>query len=342
MAVTVNGGAPSAPQIADFQTTFQVAPSSHVSSGGTAHANAVAAGAAGFMTGADKTKLDGVATGATANSSDATLLNRANHTGTQALTTLATQAANTVVANATTGAASPTAVAIAASELFGRGSTGNIAPITVGSGLTMTGTTLSATGGGTGTVTSVGMSVPTGLSVSGSPVTTTGTLAVTLTAGYVIPTQATLDTFLTEDLASDITTAKTSLAGADKFIILDSAASDAAKTLTASVLRTTPVGTSLGTTGTVDLDFAALVGTLQTITASGNITFTASNYAAGLAFELRIGAGGSTRTLAWPATWVAYGAALPTSLASGKVLTVAVRSTGTTEGAVDATSALSI
>jgi len=56
--------------------------------GGTLHANAVAAGAAGFMTGADKTKLDGVATGATANSADATLLARANHTGTQAQSTV--------------------------------------------------------------------------------------------------------------------------------------------------------------------------------------------------------------------------------------------------------------
>lgn len=42
--------------------------------------------------------------------------------------------------------------------------------------------------GGSGTVTSVAMTVPTGLSVSGSPITTSGTLAVTLTAGYSIPT----------------------------------------------------------------------------------------------------------------------------------------------------------
>ncbi len=43
---------------------------------------------------------------------------------------------------------------------------------------------------GTGTVTSVAMSVPTGLTVSGSPVTTDGTLAVTYSAGYAIPTTA--------------------------------------------------------------------------------------------------------------------------------------------------------
>jgi tail-like repeat protein len=42
----------------------------------------------GLMSAADKTKLDGVAAGATANSSDATLLARANHTGTQAISTV--------------------------------------------------------------------------------------------------------------------------------------------------------------------------------------------------------------------------------------------------------------
>jgi len=39
-----------------------------------------------------------------------------------------------------------------------------------------------------GTVTSVAMSVPTGLSVSGSPITSSGTLAVTYASGYAIPT----------------------------------------------------------------------------------------------------------------------------------------------------------
>jgi hypothetical protein len=43
---------------------------------------------AGLMSGADKTKLNGIATGATANSADATLLARANHTGTQTASTI--------------------------------------------------------------------------------------------------------------------------------------------------------------------------------------------------------------------------------------------------------------
>ena len=41
---------------------------------------------------------------------------------------------------------------------------------------------------GSGSVTSVAMTVPTGLTVSGSPITTSGTLAVSLQSGYSIPT----------------------------------------------------------------------------------------------------------------------------------------------------------
>lgn len=43
-------------------------------------------------------------------------------------------------------------------------------------------------GGSTGTVTSVGVSVPTGLAVSGSPVTTAGTIQIRFATGYAIPT----------------------------------------------------------------------------------------------------------------------------------------------------------
>lgn len=42
----------------------------------------------GFMSAADKAKLDGIAAGATANDTDANLLNRANHTGQQEISTI--------------------------------------------------------------------------------------------------------------------------------------------------------------------------------------------------------------------------------------------------------------
>lgn len=62
-----------------------------VSSGGATPAISISAATtsdAGSMSAADKTKLDGVATGATANSADSYLLDRTNHTGTQAQSTV--------------------------------------------------------------------------------------------------------------------------------------------------------------------------------------------------------------------------------------------------------------
>lgn len=105
--------------------------------------------------------------------------------------------------------------------------------------------------------------------------------------------------------------------------------------------KTLTVGSALATTGTVNLDLAALTGTVQTIAATGAITFTTSNRVAGRHFEIRIAAGAAARTITWPA-WVAFGAALPTTLAIGEVLTVAIRCMGTTDASIDATSALSV
>ena len=59
----------------------------------------------------------------------------------------------------------------------------------------------SVTGGGGGTVTSIGLVVPTGFSVSGSPVTTSGDITLAFAAGYSLPTtasQTSWDTAFTE------------------------------------------------------------------------------------------------------------------------------------------------
>jgi len=70
------------------------------------------------------------------------------------------------------------------SILYGNG-TGGFSNVAIGSGVSFAGGTLSATGSG-GTVTSVAASVPAFLSVSGSPVTTTGTLAISY-SGTALP-----------------------------------------------------------------------------------------------------------------------------------------------------------
>lgn len=62
-------------------------------------------------------------------------------------------------------------------------------------------------------VTSVGLSVPTGLSVSGSPVTTSGTLAITFASGYSIPTTAQQSAWSgKQDAISDLTTIRNNAA----------------------------------------------------------------------------------------------------------------------------------
>ena len=70
------------------------------------------------------------------------------------------------------------------SILYGNGA-GGFSNVTVGTGLTFIGGTLASTASG-GTVTSVAATVPAFLSISGSPITTSGTLAITL-SGTALP-----------------------------------------------------------------------------------------------------------------------------------------------------------
>ncbi len=94
---------------------------------------------------------------------------------------LATTIANNAVTYAKMQAVSTT------SKLLGSSSTTTaVQEITIGSGLSLSGTTLTATGGGTGTVTSVAITANNGLVVnSGSPITTSGTIDLGISAGGI-------------------------------------------------------------------------------------------------------------------------------------------------------------
>lgn len=132
--------------------------------------------------------------------------------------------------------------------------------ISNGSNITITGSgtsgspyVISASGGGSGTVTSVGLSVPTGLTVSGSPITSSGTLAISLSSGYVIPTSSELADKL-EDITGLVTdgtgiTVTGSGTSGDPYVISYSGGSYTLPTATGSTLGGVKLGS--GTTQSV-------------------------------------------------------------------------------------------
>lgn len=83
--------------------------------------------------------------------------------------------------------------------LIGNGTA--MSAVTIGAGLSLVGSTLSATGGGTGTVTDV--SVVTANGVSGSVATSTTTPAITLTLGAITPTSVSATSFVAATPATD-------------------------------------------------------------------------------------------------------------------------------------------
>jgi hypothetical protein len=93
--------------------------------------------------------------------------------------------------------------------------------------------------------------------------------------------------------------------------------------------RVTTPPTSLGVTGTIDIDFSgALLQTQGALT--GDITYTGSNYAAGSSVTIRVVGGASSQTVTFPSGWVFVGTA-PTTLDAGKTAILTVTSFGTTE-----------
>lgn len=125
--------------------------------------------------------------------------------------------ADSSVTVATSGAVTSSGFTMSTARLLGRttASTGAIEQITVGSGLSLSGGTLTATGGGSGTVTSVDVSGgTTGLTTSGGPVTGAGT--ITLAGTLVVGNGGTGATTLTGIVKGNGTSAFTAaVAGTD-------------------------------------------------------------------------------------------------------------------------------
>jgi hypothetical protein len=76
----------------------------------TQHSDVSNAGSGSIITTTERNKLAGIASGATANASDADLKNRANHTGTQTLSTISDAGTSASLDVATAGDASASQV----------------------------------------------------------------------------------------------------------------------------------------------------------------------------------------------------------------------------------------
>jgi len=140
------------------------------------------------------------------------------------------------------------------------GGTGTASPsIVAGTNVTVTGTwpnqTINATAGGSGTVTSVAATVPAFLSVTGSPITSSGTLAISL-SGTALP-------------VANGGTGVTASSGASSVVLRDSSQNVTANTFLASFLSTAAAGTT--TTLTVSSAYSHVV------TGSGGHTFQLPN-----------------------------------------------------------------
>lgn len=202
--------------------TSNFAPIGHVGSGGSAHANATTS-VAGFMSATDKVKLDAsvnythptgdgnlhvpatsttndgkfLKAGSTAGAISWQLVAQSDVTG---LSTALSGKENTITAGTTAqywrGDKSwQTLNTLAVPELTNLYYTDARARAAISATgvISYNPTTgqISYTGGsGSGTVTSVGLTLPTGLSVTPSSITSSGTFAVSYTAGYAIPTTA--------------------------------------------------------------------------------------------------------------------------------------------------------
>lgn len=204
-----------------------------------------------------------------------------------------TVAGTLAVANGGTGQTSYTDGQL----LIGNTATGSLskATLTAGSNVTITNgngsITIAATGGGGGggTVTSVGLTMPTGFSVANSPVTGSGTLAVTTTLSGVL-----------KGTGSGIAAA---VAGTD-YVTPTGSETLTNKTLTNPTITNYTETTFTANTGTaLTLDLAN--GTIQILTLTGNATITMPTATAGKSFvvQLKTGAGGFTcsfNAVKWP------------------------------------------
>lgn len=195
-------------------------------------------------------------------------------------------------------------------------------------------------GGGSGTVTSVDLSVPTGLTVSGNPITTSGTLAVSYASGYAIPTTAkqtewdTAYSWGNHASAGYLTTAVTSITAGTGLtggtitgsgtIAIDSSVTTNSGTQTLTNKRITPrvSTTASSATPTINTDNVDVFGlTAQAVDITSFTTNLSGTPTDGQRLMIYI-VGTAARAITWGASFEASTVPLPTTTVSTNRLDV--------------------
>jgi hypothetical protein len=155
---------------------------------------------------------------------------------------------------------------------------------------------------------------------------TTGTITtLNSTTGTIGALNSTTGTIATLNSTTGTITTLNSTTGT-----IDTATS--ATSTVSSILTSKNVAINVNTlstaTGTQNIDFTSEGYLTHSIT--GNITYTASNYAEGKSLTIRITSDGTARNLTFPTNWIFVGAK-PVSIAASKVSVLSITSFGTTE-----------
>lgn len=248
--------------------------------------------------------------------------------GSGTVTTLSVASANGfagTVANATTTPAITLTTSVTG-ILIGNGTA--ISAVTIGTGLDLTGSTLTAPGGGSGTVTSVAA----GTGLTGGTITSTGTIAldvpVTVAHGGTGLTTLTNHAVLLGASASVLGAATVGTAG--RVLIDNGSGADPTFSSTGIVIATHIAPMTVDTPGsTVTFDLG--VTDWHQVTLGQATTFALSNPSTGQVFYLKVIQGASNWAVTWftTITWYTSDFSAPTLPATaGKAILCCFRCTG--------------
>lgn len=126
-----------------------------------------------------------------------------------------------------------------------------------------------AASSGTGTVTSVDITLPTGLVVTGNPITTSGTLAIDTDIGYVIPLQSSIDEKAPLISPTFDTSINASFATASTVPYFD-----ASKNIISSAVTPTELGYLSGVTSAIQTQLNAKQASDAQLTSLASLSFT--------------------------------------------------------------------